>query len=145
MPSQGSSPRVMFRVQCLQALARDVRVDLRGGDVGVTEKELHDPQVGTVVDEVRGESVAQNVRRELLGGYRALTVAADQVPERLPRHAGSARGEKERVRSAFSLIQIARDPVDRLLTERYEALLGAFAHHAQNARVEVHLEGLQPD
>src|ERR1041385_8015536 len=72
-------------------------------------------------------------------------VAADQVPDRLPRHAGSARGEKELVRSAFSLIQIARDPVDRLLTERYEALLGAFAHHAQNARVEVHLEGLQPD
>jgi hypothetical protein len=55
---------VVLAVQRLQALARDVRVDLRGGDVGVAEQQLHHAQVGAVVDEVRGERVAQRVRRD---------------------------------------------------------------------------------
>jgi hypothetical protein len=46
------------------ALARDVGVDLRGGDVGVAQQQLHHAQVGAVVDEVRGEGVAQRVRRD---------------------------------------------------------------------------------
>ena len=49
----------MLRVQRLEAIARDVRIDLRGGDVGVTEQQLHHAQVGAVIDQVCGERVAQ--------------------------------------------------------------------------------------
>jgi hypothetical protein len=49
---------MMFGMQLLQPLTSDVRVDLRGRDVGVTEEELHHAQVGAVVDEVRGKGVA---------------------------------------------------------------------------------------
>jgi hypothetical protein len=69
-PSTCSSPRifaplaarVMSGVQLFQALARDVRVDLRRRDVGMSEKQLHHPQVGAVIDEMRRERVAQGVR-----------------------------------------------------------------------------------
>ena len=87
----------MLSVQLLQPLARDVRVDLRRRDVGVTEQELHHAQIGAVIDEMRGEGVAQHVRREALARNGARAIAPDQVPERLPRHAGAARGDEKRV------------------------------------------------
>ena len=63
-----SSARMVLRVQLLQPLARDVRVDRRRRDVGVTEQQLHDAQVGAVVEQVRGERVPQHVRRQRRGG-----------------------------------------------------------------------------
>ena len=56
--------RMVLRVQPLQALARDVRVDRGGRDVGVAEQQLHDAQVGAVIEQVRRERVAQHVRRQ---------------------------------------------------------------------------------
>ena len=53
----------MLRVELLQALARDVRVDRRRGDVGVPEQKLHHAQIGAVVEQMRGEGVALRVRR----------------------------------------------------------------------------------
>src|SRR5574341_822721 len=66
-------------VQGFQPLAGDMGVDLRGGNVGVAEQKLHHAQAGAVVDEMRGKSVAHDVRRELLAGNGARAVAADQV------------------------------------------------------------------
>src|SRR4051794_39021978 len=45
-----------------EALPADVSVPLGGGQVGVTEQLLHRSQVGTPVEEVRGEGVAEGVR-----------------------------------------------------------------------------------
>ena len=58
----GLATWMMFSVQLLQPLARDVRVDLRGGNVRVPEQQLHHPQIGTVVDEMRREGVPQRMR-----------------------------------------------------------------------------------
>ena len=55
------------RVQLLQPLARDVGVDRRRRDVGVAEQHLHRAQVGAVVEQVRGEGMAQRVRRQRRG------------------------------------------------------------------------------
>jgi hypothetical protein len=41
-------------------------VDLRGGQVAVAQQHLHHAQVGAVVEQVRGEGVAQGVRRQRL-------------------------------------------------------------------------------
>ena len=54
--------RMMFLVNEFQALARYMGVNLRGGDVTVSEQHLHHTQVGTVVEQVRGKGVAQRVR-----------------------------------------------------------------------------------
>ncbi len=49
-------------VRFLDALLVDMRVDLRGRDVGVAEHFLDDAQVAAVVEEVGGKTVPQRVR-----------------------------------------------------------------------------------
>lgn len=50
-----------------QPLVQDVRVYLRGGDVGVTEHLLNAAQIGPVREQVGGEGVSQHVWRHALG------------------------------------------------------------------------------
>jgi hypothetical protein len=54
-----------------QALAAHVGVDLRGGEVLVTEELLHAAQVGAAVEQVGGEGVAQRVR---MGGLEGAAI-----------------------------------------------------------------------
>jgi hypothetical protein len=51
-------------VQALQTLLVDMGVDLGGRDVGMAEHRLHGAQVGAVLQQVGGEAVPQDVRRE---------------------------------------------------------------------------------
>src|SRR5690349_2386901 len=60
-----SSPRMKLLIHALQPRPRDVRVDLRRGDVGVAEHHLHAAQVGAVLEQVRGEGMPQYVRRDV--------------------------------------------------------------------------------
>ena len=46
-----------------QSLLKHMRVDLRCGDVGMTQQLLHGPQVRPVLQQVAGEGMAQDVRR----------------------------------------------------------------------------------
>jgi hypothetical protein len=52
----------MLAVQALQAFARNVRVNGGGGNIGMAQQHLHSPQIGTVVQQMRGKRVAQGVR-----------------------------------------------------------------------------------
>ena len=45
-----------------QTAFRHVRVDLRGGDVGVSQQSLHRAQIGAAFDEMGRKSVPQDVR-----------------------------------------------------------------------------------
>ena len=47
-----------------------MRVDLRGGDVGVAEQFLHGADVVAVLEQVRGEGMAQRVASGRLGDSR---------------------------------------------------------------------------
>ena len=57
---------MMLRVELLQALACDVRVDLRGRNVGMAQEQLNDPKIRTVVEKMRFERVPQRMRRDWL-------------------------------------------------------------------------------
>ena len=46
----------------LEPLLVHMRVDLRRGDIGVAEHLLDHPEIGAVVQQVRGEGVPQQVR-----------------------------------------------------------------------------------
>ena len=60
---QARSPaRMVLRMQQPQPLARDVGVDGGGADVGMAQQQLHRPQIGAVVQQMGGKSVAQGVR-----------------------------------------------------------------------------------
>ena len=56
---------MMLPVHFLQALARDVRINLRRRQITVTQQHLHDPQIGASIQQVRRESVTQRVGRKL--------------------------------------------------------------------------------
>ncbi len=77
---------MMRRVQLLQPLARDVRVDRRRRDVGVPEQQLHDAKIGAVVQQMRCERMAQYMgRQRRLRNAGAHGIALDERPECLAR------------------------------------------------------------
>ena len=57
-----STARVMLGVQLLQALARYLRIDLRGREIDVAEQHLHHAQVGAVIQQGRGKRGPQSMR-----------------------------------------------------------------------------------
>ena len=44
---------------------RHVRVHLRGGNVGVSQHDLHAAQIRSALHQVRGEAVPDHVRRQI--------------------------------------------------------------------------------
>jgi len=58
----GSAPWMVLRMQRFKSLARYVGVDSGGGNVSVAQKQLNGAQVGAVVKQMGGKSVAQGVR-----------------------------------------------------------------------------------
>ena len=64
-----------------EAVAVDVGVDLRGGDVGMAQEVLDDAEVGAAREQVRGEGVAQEVGVDVLQA-RGVGVLADDLPDR---------------------------------------------------------------
>ena len=69
-------PRVGFLVDLLDVRRGDVGVDLRGGEIGVTQHLLHRPQVGSTFEQVGGERVAERVGRDVVGQLRLAGVAS---------------------------------------------------------------------
>ena len=59
-------PRMIFAVSLLQARAVYVRVDLSRGDVGVAQHGLDGTEIGAPFQEMRGERMAQGMRRHPL-------------------------------------------------------------------------------
>ncbi len=124
-------------------------VDLCGREVAVTEQELHYPQIGTAVQEMRCECVSQAVRRQLLADTRLLCIALDDVPERLARHTVSAAGREQVVTLPLEQDLHARafdeilEPSLRLLAERDQAFAVALAD--EDALVEIDLRLLEVD
>src|SRR5712675_1229923 len=68
----------------------DVGVDLRGGDVGVAEKLLNQPQVRAALEQMRGERMAQDVRANLARNPRRARVFLQALEEPDARDAAAA-------------------------------------------------------
>ena len=51
----------MLRVQRFQAFAGNVGVNLRCGNIRMTQQHLHDSEIGTVVEQMRGKGVTENM------------------------------------------------------------------------------------
>src|SRR6185503_12247892 len=146
-----SAARMVAGVQLFHALARDVCIDLCSRDVAVAEKQLHDAQVRTVVEQVRRERVPDRVRRQLLLDAGFARVALDDVPEGLARHAvAAARREQvfglplEQDLDAGTVDEFF-DPVLRLVAERNEPLAIALADDAEHTLIQVDLIDLEID
>lgn len=55
--------RMMLGVQLLETLARDMGVDLSGGEITMAEQHLYDAQIGPMVQQMGRKGVPQGVRR----------------------------------------------------------------------------------
>src|SRR5579872_7370253 len=76
-------PRVELVIELLQPRPRNMRVDLRCGDVGVPKHHLYGPQVRAVFQQMRGERVTQHMRRDVRSDSRLPGIANDLHPESL--------------------------------------------------------------
>src|SRR5688500_10559889 len=57
--------RMKFGVDVAEAVRRDMRVNFGGVDAGVAKEFLDDSEVGAIFEQVRGEAVAEHVRRNV--------------------------------------------------------------------------------
>src|SRR5436190_1838062 len=80
LPAPALPPRMELLVYRPQVLAIDVRVDLRRGDVGVTEHFLYGTKVRPSLQQVRGERMPQRVRRHVLLDPGPLHVLLEDLP-----------------------------------------------------------------
>src|SRR3954465_8880246 len=95
-----SGPRVETIVGGPQPRLEHVRVDLRRGQIGVTEHQLNRAQIGAALEEVRRERVPQDVRadrRRQSGGAR---VPFENLPEADAAQRPAARVEEQARRGA---------------------------------------------
>ena len=109
-------------MQSLQPLARDMCVDLRRRDVGMTEQQLHDAQVGAMIQKMRRECMTQRMRRQRFGSNaRDDRIAFQRVPQRLSRWPRMTCCEEQSVAAAVAgerrprFSQIANNPSDRVV------------------------------
>ncbi len=78
---------MMLLMQLTQPLGGDVRINLRGREIAVSQQHLYDTQVGAAVQQMGGEDVPQHVRRQFFTvNARQHGVMLDAVPEGLARH-----------------------------------------------------------
>ena len=72
-------------VDLAQVRAVEVRVELRRGDVGVAQQLLHDAQVGTALQHVRCEAVAQRVRVQPVDAHHCARLGHERMQSLRPR------------------------------------------------------------
>src|SRR5580704_4714006 len=72
---------VVRLVNLLEALLYDVRVNLCGRDVRMPQHQLHRPEVGAPLEQVRRKTMAQLVRRKLRPEARRPAVPRQDTPD----------------------------------------------------------------
>lgn len=70
-------------IDILELLADEVRIDLRRGDVRVTEHFLNGVDIRAVFQQMRRERMAQRMRRDRLFDAGLRLVVLDELPEAL--------------------------------------------------------------
>src|SRR5262249_24499756 len=130
-----SGPRVSRVVSFLEAIGRDVCVDLRGHQVRVPEKFLHAAQIGAGVEQMRRVAVTKLVRREMRiesGPFQVVLQPLLQSTgwERFPRFAGAQEDRMRGPSRCGELIPVAADGHQSRLADRNEALFASLAPDA---------------
>ena len=77
---------MVLGVQVVQPLPGNVGIDLRGRQITVPQQHLDHPQIGAMVEQMRGKGVTQGVRRQVAANPRCQGMLLDTVPEGLARH-----------------------------------------------------------
>jgi len=122
----------------------NVSVNLRRGDVSVTEHLLDDAKIGAIIQQVSRKTVPQGVGCDVFGDSSMARVLLDEVPNRLATEWTAAPGQEHFGAIAVvlanqwtRLLKIALYPADRLFADRHDPLLAAFADSPQESGFEI--------
>src|SRR5450432_2879096 len=85
------STRVMSIQNFTQPAPRYVRIHLSGGDVGMTQHDLHTAQVRSSFHQVGGETMPDHMRRQTSKNARLTAITFEQLPKTLTRHGRATR------------------------------------------------------
>src|SRR5215210_3229769 len=88
-------PWVGLEVGLLELLAREVGVELGGGEIGVAEHLLDRAQIAAAGKQMRREGVPQRVRAHPVAESRRLRVAKDDLVEALPGERATAEVDEQ--------------------------------------------------
>ena len=80
-PGELFCSRVEAMVDGFKAVLIDMRVDLGGGDIGMAEQFLNDPQVGTVAEKVGGKAVSKQMGIDIDLDSRVLGGVFNDLPD----------------------------------------------------------------
>src|SRR5690348_15699804 len=146
-----SGPRMALRVGGFEPGGLYPSVNLRRRDGGVAQELLDRAEVGAALEQVRGERVAQGVRRHAalhLGPPRPRPQAAAHVGGR--QAPAGLREEQRRLAVAgleggTGALEVARDRSQGGLAGRHDPGLAALARDAQLLAVEVDRRGVERD
>ena len=164
-PVARSGARMRPCVDLPDALARQVRVQLRGGDAGMAQQLLDHAQVRAALEQVRGETMPQRVRRHTrrqpgtLGAARWMARHASMRPSRRPRadrNSGPPRRSRSRAtrrRSARpsasqagrTVVEVALEAVEGDVADRHQPLAVALADDPHEAAVERQVLPVEPE
>src|SRR5688572_12182219 len=92
-------PGMKLPMHLPQTAARHVSVNFRGADVRVAEQFLNHSEVGAMVEEVRGKTVTQHVRRDVSRNAGQANPVFNALPQRDPGEQGASPGNKDVARS----------------------------------------------
>src|SRR5215207_5899754 len=125
-----------------ETLARQVRVDLRGREVGVTEELLHGAEVGAPLEQMGGVGVTERVWMERLpvgqrmpGDDPARVAGGEATAPGVEEHGVGRRALGHQLRSTVGEVPAQRRL--RRLTERDAALLRALAEDREEPAFRV--------
>ncbi len=89
-----------------QPPSRDMGVDLRRGDVGMAQHLLQTAEIGTVIQEMRRESMAQHMgRNPLRRNVRLQGKFLEQLPKALPREMPFLAARREKMRRVLGTLR----------------------------------------
>lgn len=144
----GSAARVEFGMHGFEAGGVDMCVDLCGADIGMAEQFLDDAEVGAAAEEVGGEAVTQDVRRDAFEQPAAPAELFDEHPEAdaLERLAGSRKKQQIAamvIDPGTTIGEIMLNRIDRGPADRDNAFLHPLAQHADAADLHVEVANLE--
>src|SRR6266545_635181 len=137
--------RVRLVVGLHQPVQRHVRVLLGGGERRVAQHFLDRAQVRAAVQQMRGERMAQRVRRhggKILEGPALLRDDALHAAGRQPA-AATVADQRCLARITPRVFQIRPHRLHRLVAQQDDPLLAALAHHGGGACLQVHILDIQ--
>src|SRR5215471_7313492 len=116
-----------FGVSFLQALYRDVRVNLRRGKASVSEERLHTAEVRATIEHVGGEAVAKFVWADRYRDRRVSQISLQDEPDRARRNSFSRFVNEERSGMHVRRRAIFLDCIECRHADRTNAFLPAFS------------------